>query len=153
MRKFRTSIGFLMITILLIGLAFAAITNPTEWRSSAIYTMTISLLLFSLIGLLVRRDSKRLFWLGFAIYGWFFFIQARQSEELYRPVTLATLTAELLNQSYDIAPTKSRRAYLKEPYEHFKNSMQCGLILLAGLAGGISVQLFAQKKAVLPPHS
>lgn len=70
MRIPRISIAGLLWLILLCGIGLAAMRSPTLLWNQALYTATVILLLGSIFGVLRRRP----FWVGFALFGWGFFL-------------------------------------------------------------------------------
>ena len=64
----RVSIGGLMATVLIIGLGLAALSNPTIWWASGLYTVTVGLLCTAVVATLLRRGRGRPAWVGFAVF-------------------------------------------------------------------------------------
>jgi hypothetical protein len=67
MRRF--SIATLMVVVLACGVALAALHTASEDWAGAILMLTLSFLGTSLLGWMIRKESKRAFWAGFAIFG------------------------------------------------------------------------------------
>jgi hypothetical protein len=74
MRSFRMPIFGLMGIVLACGLAFAAIRSPTFQAVSVTFTVALTILLASIVGSIFGRH--RVFWIGFAIFGWGYAILA-----------------------------------------------------------------------------
>ena len=69
MRRFRFHLGTLVILVLLLGVGFAALRESNEIWDSSIFSVTLVLLLVSILLAVHRHESKRAFWLGFALFG------------------------------------------------------------------------------------
>jgi len=69
MRRFRFHLGTLVIVVLILGVSFAAIRESNEIWDSGVFTLTVGVLLTSVLLAIHRTESKRAFWLGFALFG------------------------------------------------------------------------------------
>ena len=69
MRRFRFHLGTLVILILLLAVGFAALRESNEIWGSSILSITLGLLLISILLAIHRTDKRRVFWLGFALFG------------------------------------------------------------------------------------
>ena len=60
-----------LVIILVLGVGFAALRGSLSalW-GSGIFTVTLGILLLSILLAVHRSESKRAFWLGFALFGW-----------------------------------------------------------------------------------
>ena len=81
MRRLRLSIAQLMLLVLFIGLAIGALRSPSRLMANAMWTATAGLLGWSVVAAILRRDHRRAFWVGFAVFGWLHLIVIF---ELYR---------------------------------------------------------------------
>jgi len=70
MRKLRFNIANLLALILVLGVGFAALRESSDFWESGLFTVTLDTLLTSILLAVHRTESKRAFWLGFAIFGW-----------------------------------------------------------------------------------
>jgi hypothetical protein len=70
MPKLRFNIASLLVIILVLGVGFAALRESSDLWESGIFTMTLGILLISILLAVHRSESKRAFWLGFALFGW-----------------------------------------------------------------------------------
>ncbi len=70
MRKLRFNIANLLVIILVLGVGFAALRESSDLWESGIFTVTLGTLLLSILLAVHRAESKRAFWLGFALLGW-----------------------------------------------------------------------------------
>jgi hypothetical protein len=66
----RISISGLMFLVILVALAFAAFRNPTELWAGSLFALTLGMLLLAPVGVAYRGGDKRLFWVGFAVFGY-----------------------------------------------------------------------------------
>ena len=70
MKRLRFSIGALMGLVLLVAVGFAALRSSTPIWASSIFTATFLCLTVGLLGAFARRGA----WLGFAVFGWAYFL-------------------------------------------------------------------------------
>jgi hypothetical protein len=69
MRRFRFHIGTLLTTVLILGIAFAALRESNQIWDSGVFTLTAGVLTTSVLLAIHRTESKRAFSLGFALFG------------------------------------------------------------------------------------
>ena len=69
MRRFRFHIGTLVILVLLLAVCFAALRESSDLWDSSIFSITLCVLLISILLAVHRIESKRAFWLAFALFG------------------------------------------------------------------------------------
>jgi hypothetical protein len=69
MRRIRFHIGTLVILVLILGIAFAALRESNEIWVSGVFTLTVAVLLTSVLLAVHRTETRRAFWLGFALFG------------------------------------------------------------------------------------
>jgi hypothetical protein len=74
MRRFRFTIGSLLITVVVLAIGFAAILQSTDLWDSCIFTLTLGILLTSILLMIHGKGSARAFWLGLALFGGVYFI-------------------------------------------------------------------------------
>jgi hypothetical protein len=65
-----------MVCILVLALAIAALRSPSDYWVSAMFSMTLGLLLTAVLGVVYRRGARRAFWLGFALFGWVYWLMS-----------------------------------------------------------------------------
>ena len=70
MRRFRFHLGTLVILVLILGIAFAALRESNETWESGLFTLTLAVLLTSVLLAIYPTESRRAFWMGFALFGW-----------------------------------------------------------------------------------
>jgi hypothetical protein len=68
-RRFRFTIASLLGAVLFVALAFAALREATEFWDSAVFSVTLVLLLSSVLLAVHRAARRRAFWLGFSLFG------------------------------------------------------------------------------------
>ena len=54
----------------MVGVGFAALRESNEIWDSGLFTLTLGVLLISILLAIHRTESRRAFWLGFALFGW-----------------------------------------------------------------------------------
>ena len=69
MRCFRYHIGTLVILVLVLAISFAALRESNDLWESGVFTLTIGVLLISILLAAHRRESRRAFRIGFALFG------------------------------------------------------------------------------------
>ena len=72
--KSRTTILGLMGLVLLMALGFAALRSASLLWASAMFTTAVIVLSASVLGVFANRGPSRLPWLGFATFGWIYFL-------------------------------------------------------------------------------
>ncbi len=72
MRRFRFSLGTILIIIIILGLNFTALRGLKGVRNSGPFHLMLGILLVSTLLALCRTGSGRAFWIGFALWGWGF---------------------------------------------------------------------------------
>ena len=71
-RKLRFNIASLLGVILVLGVGFAALRESSELWESGVFTLTLAALLMSILLAVHRGESRRAFWIGFALCGWIY---------------------------------------------------------------------------------
>ena len=59
-----------MLLVADLALAFAALTNPSELGSSALFTLTVLILATATLAATARDGPTRAYWRGFSLFGW-----------------------------------------------------------------------------------
>jgi hypothetical protein len=70
MKRFRFNIANLITIIFILGVGFAALRESSDLWASGVFTLTIGVLLISILLGVQRTESRRAFWIGFALFGW-----------------------------------------------------------------------------------
>ena len=63
-----------MVIVAVIGVAIAALIHPIKLWAIVLPIFQLTLCLTAVLGSLFRRGPKRAFWVGFALFGWAYFI-------------------------------------------------------------------------------
>jgi hypothetical protein len=69
MRRFRFHLGTLVILVLFFGVGLAALRESNDTWDSGMFTLTLGVLLISILLAIHRPEKRRVFWLGFALFG------------------------------------------------------------------------------------
>jgi hypothetical protein len=72
MRRFRFHLGAIVILIPLLAIGFAALRESNEIWDITILSLTLGVLLISILFAIHRTETRRAFWLGFALFGWIY---------------------------------------------------------------------------------
>ena len=72
MRRLRFNIANLLGVILVLGVGFAALRESSDLWESGVFTLMLAALLISILLAVHRTESKRAFWIGFALFGWIY---------------------------------------------------------------------------------
>lgn len=70
MSRFRFSIAGFFLVLTLVAFGLAASVSQSELAGSAAYTVFLGLLCLAAAGAILRPLPARAFWLGFALFGW-----------------------------------------------------------------------------------
>jgi hypothetical protein len=74
MRRFRFSLRALMVSIVLLGLAFAGLRSSTPLWANIWFSFSLAMLTLAVPVAVYRHGEQRAFWVGFATFGWVYFI-------------------------------------------------------------------------------
>jgi hypothetical protein len=69
MKRIRFNIASLLVIIFIHGVGLAALRESSDLWDSGIFTVTIGVLLISILLAVHRIESRRAFWIGFALFG------------------------------------------------------------------------------------
>jgi hypothetical protein len=69
MRRIRFNIASLLVVVLVLAVGFAALRESNDFWDTGLFTLTLTVLLASILLAIHRRDARRVFWLGFALFG------------------------------------------------------------------------------------
>jgi len=72
MKHIRFSIASLLLVVLFVAVGFAALRESNETWNSGDFTLTLAALLISILLAIHRTESRRAFWIGFALFGWIY---------------------------------------------------------------------------------
>jgi len=70
----RISIKSLMAFVVLVGVGLAALAKPNNGWATVLSAFFLATLPTSLLGVIFRRGPARVGWVGFAVFGWSFFV-------------------------------------------------------------------------------
>jgi hypothetical protein len=70
MTRLRFTLAQLIAAVIFIGLGFAALRSASPLWSSAVFTLTVTVLSAAILGAMARRGRARMTWAGFALFGW-----------------------------------------------------------------------------------
>lgn len=74
MKRFRYSIRTLMGGVVLMGVAFAGLRSPTPFWANLSFSLVLAGLVLAVPTAVYRRGERRAFWVGFATFGWVYFV-------------------------------------------------------------------------------
>ena len=66
----RFSLRTLLLAVPVVALGISGFVFNLAWATSLIYTFCVSAILLAVVGALFVRGQRRLFWVGFAVFGW-----------------------------------------------------------------------------------
>jgi hypothetical protein len=69
MRVTRFSIGSLLAVIAIVGVAMAALRNPSYLWANAAFTAALLAVVAAVVNAIVGKGARRAYWLGFALFG------------------------------------------------------------------------------------
>lgn len=70
MRHIHFSVKTILIATALLAAAFGALESDSALVASLVFTLNLGLLGVATVGAMVSRGNQRVFWLGFATFGW-----------------------------------------------------------------------------------
>jgi hypothetical protein len=91
MRHYRFTISSLLGLVFFVAIAFAALRQADDLWDSVVFSLTLGILLASVLLAIHRSESRRAFWLGFALFGW-----AYLGASLIPPIEARLLTTRAL---------------------------------------------------------
>lgn len=152
MRKPQISIRFLMLVVVIVGLAFAALANPSELWASSMFSLTIAILLYSLLATAFGRGQRRVQTAGFALFGWSYLIYIVAMDEFDLPTSLSKKSIISL---WNWLNPRVDQINLGEPVRilSFAQIGYCLFTLFVALLGSLVVRVFAVKEDDAPPSS
>lgn len=74
MNRIRVSIAGIMVFVLVSALGVAALRSPTPLWAGGVFTLALAGLGLAAPGMLYRKGGRRAFWVGFAAFGWGYWI-------------------------------------------------------------------------------
>src|SRR5437868_3400563 len=74
MSRFRPSIAGLLGLIAAFGFGLAALRRDNAYWYLGTVLLTLGALLSAILGVVFRRERRRGFWAGFALFGWTFYL-------------------------------------------------------------------------------
>ena len=72
MKRIRFNIASLLVVVLFVAVGFAGLREASEIWESGLFSLTLVVLLISILLAIHRTETRRAFWLGFAIFGWIY---------------------------------------------------------------------------------
>src|SRR5262249_21596699 len=72
--RYRFTLAALMGAVALVAVAVAALRSPTAIWASLVVLLALGAICAATVGAIVRRGPGRGAWLGFAVFGWAYFI-------------------------------------------------------------------------------
>jgi hypothetical protein len=76
MRHVRFSVATVLIGMALLGLGLGALESNSPLVTSLVFTVHLGLLSVAVVGALMTSGNRRVFWLGFALFGWVYSLAA-----------------------------------------------------------------------------
>jgi hypothetical protein len=105
MKRIRFTIASLLALILVLGVGFAALRESTDLWESGLLTLTLGVLLISILLAVHRTESRRAFWIGFALFGWIYLgltLMPSIESRLLTSKALAYLDSKVLSRSVEL---------------------------------------------------
>ncbi|MEX2139175.1 MAG: hypothetical protein WD894_07940 [Pirellulales bacterium] len=106
------SLRSLLLVIPVIALGVSGFVFSLPWATSLTYTICMAFLLFAAVAVLFTRGERRLFWAGFAAFGWGYWLLAFEGHEQSRRAAMRPdarfVTSHLINELERHRSTSSR---------------------------------------------
>jgi hypothetical protein len=74
MKRLQITIAALTLIVVACAIALTALRTASDFWCSALYTLTVALLLFAVLAARYQRGNGKAFWFGFATFGFAFFL-------------------------------------------------------------------------------
>jgi hypothetical protein len=139
LRRRRTHLRSFLLLVAVIAVELASLRNGSEIWGGVTFLATASLLLLALVGVICGRPASRVWWLGFALFGWGYFCLTFGFRDDDRWLD-ALPTARGLNAiqerlGWPMALRQARPATSANP---FVQSGNCLVTLIIGTLGGLA---------------
>jgi len=72
MRRIRFTIANLLVVVLFVAVGVAALRESSDIWDSGLFSLTLGILLISILIAVHRTESRRAFWIGYALFGWIY---------------------------------------------------------------------------------
>lgn len=79
MRRFRVSVGGLMVVIVYVALAISGLRFASGLMGGITCLLSLGLLMLGVAGVVYRRNGQQAFYLGFVLFGWGYIAMAQQT--------------------------------------------------------------------------
>lgn len=103
MNRFRFSLGTFLVVVTLLAVALAALVSQSRLAASAALTAYLVLLCVALAGAILPQAPNRAFWIGFAIFGWTYWLVEFDTTQVNsgqsRATSIAIYSGLIVNQS------------------------------------------------------
>jgi hypothetical protein len=123
MSRFRFTIAGFFLVLTLVAFGLAAAVSQSELAGSAAYTLFVGLVCLSTAGAVLRPLPQRAFWLGFAIFGWTYWMLEYETE-LPPPQSVGLSRIWLFGSGASANPTNGRPGLVSR---HLLRIMASGL--------------------------
>ncbi len=112
MSRLPFSMATMIAAVFVIAVGCAALRFANDFWAGTLFTAALIVLLYALLALIVRRGSVRLFWAGFALFGWVYMLLTvgpwfsdHVRESFVSPTLLRLLHARLATPASAPAPS------------------------------------------------
>ncbi len=144
MRKFRFTISGLMAVVLVLAFGLAALKNAGATWAGVMPLLTYGLLGLAFIGIVLRGQAERAWWLGFFVFGWGYL---QWASRLFFGHVSTTILMVWLREESDVADSN-----LFNPRNiAFFQVADCLWALLVAILGGLLARAFFATTAVGSP--
>ena len=153
MSRPRLSIAGLMVAVAGTACGCAALARPSRFWAGAATLVMLGGLAASLLGAAFRRGQARAFWVGFALFGWGFFLLNATGwfdpDRRPLPTDRAAdyLALRFLFKPDDIMSVDDWSQFVAFRDLSLRPVVTAGLSILAAWLGGILARYFAAKEA------
>lgn len=162
MGRWRFSIAGMMAVVVLLALGLAALRSPSSLSAGIAFLSVGAILLAAILGAVYHRGRRQAFWLGFALFGWSYFVLSllpldrnevspflpttRLLDEVHRrvrpfPESVNPLTKVYFEDTGDLENINQKEWFVLE-WIYFRRLGQYLLALLAACLGGITGIVF-----------
>jgi hypothetical protein len=149
--RMRFSISTLLLVTIPIAASCAALGTGSRWLADTIFNIVTATLVFSILAAIFRTDERRIFWAGFATFGWCYWLMAFGpgfSDDLKSPLVTTQLRSNVLIpywQPYAVARRLVKSWSWNEMEAFLDLIVHSFFSLVIALAGGLVASLAFSK--------
>jgi hypothetical protein len=120
-----------MALIVVVAFGMAGLRSPTPLWAGAFYTLTLAGLGLAIPGIVYRRGSRRAFWVGFAAFGWGYWL-ASLSPWVGEAIAPHLVTSTVIEAAEGLLRHRTSEDLLREKFRDMPDAIQLEVSIAAG---------------------